>query len=286
MAMYDVNFYDPNNSTILFTGQVEVNGTNVLHFFINGVDQLNTSVILPNKNTFSNGTFTNTVITTIPSGNNLYEQGASYYILNGSTNATIASNEAYFYNLSTNVVIDLTETPCFNEGTKILYLNQKMVEEYICIELLQKGDYVKTFEHGYRKIDMIGRNVLINNPSIYKKCMYKMKKTKTNGLLEDLIVTGGHSIMVDKMTEKERKLNDTLFLGPTPTLDNKYLLLAAVSKQFVPMKDTNSYTYYHFVLENDGDDTARYGVWANGVLTETPSKEYFKKQKFMLDIIV
>jgi hypothetical protein len=26
------------------------------------------------------------------------------------------------------------------------------------------------------------------------------------------------------------------------------------------------------VLENNGDDNERYGIWANGILTETPSK--------------
>lgn len=288
MAAYDVDIYDPNiPSAILFTGQIQVTGTNVEHFYISGVDQLNISVSLPNQNTFSNGTFTNTVINTIPN-NSLYEQGAAYYIINGSiSNATIASDQAYFYNLSTNITINITETPCFNEGTKILYLNKKMVDEYICIELLRKGDFVKTFKHGYRKIDMIGRNVLINNPNIYKNCMYKMVKTDTNGLLEDLIVTGGHSIMVDEMTEKEKEMNDELFLGPTPILDKKYLLLAAVSNQFVPIEDKKEYTYYHFVLDNEDDEDARYGIWANGILTETPSKQYFKKQKFiMLDLIV
>jgi hypothetical protein len=171
---------------------------------------------------------------------------------------------------------------CFNEGTKILYMNKQMVDKYICIELLRPGDLVKTFKHGYRKIDMIGRNILINNPNIYSKCMYKMEKTDTNGLLEDLIVTGGHSILVDSITDEERVLNEELFWGPTPMMDKKYLLLAAVSKQFKPMKNKNPYVYYHLVLDNEDEDEARYGIWANGILTETPSKEFFKKQRFML----
>jgi hypothetical protein len=173
-------------------------------------------------------------------------------------------------------------TLCFNEGTKILYLNKQMADEYIKIEMLRAGDFVKTFKHGYRKIDMIGRNILINNPNIYSKCMYKMEKTETNGLIEDLIVTGGHSILVDHMTEEERELNEELFWGPTPKLDKKYLLLASVSKQFYPMKNKKPYVYYHLVLDNEDEDDMRYGIWANGILTETPSKEYFKKQKFIL----
>ncbi len=171
--------------------------------------------------------------------------------------------------------------PCFNEGTKILYLNKQMVDEYIRIELLRKGDFVKTFKHGYRKIDLIGKNILINNPSIYSKCMYKMEKTDTNGLIEDLIVTGGHSIMVDTMTKEEQELNEQLFWGPTPKLDKKYLLLAAASNQFAPIKNKKPYVYYHLVLENEDNSEARYGIWANGILTETPTKEFFLKHKFI-----
>jgi hypothetical protein len=160
-------------------------------------------------------------------------------------------------------------------------MNKQLVDEYICIELLRTGDLVKTFKHGYRKIDLIGRNILINNPNIYSKCMYKMEKTDTNGLLEDLIVTGGHSILVDSITDEERVLNEELFWGPTPMMDKKYLLLAAVSKQFKPMKNKNPYVYYHLVLDNEDEDEARYGIWANGILTETPSKEFFKKTRLI-----
>lgn len=171
---------------------------------------------------------------------------------------------------------------CFNEGTQILHLNKQLADEYVRIELLRAGDFVKTFKHGYRKIDLIGKNSMVNTPNIFSKCMYKMEKTETNGLIEDLIVTGGHSIMVDEMTEEERELNEELFHGPSPKIDNKYLLLAAASNKFAPMQNKDPYVYYHFVVENDGDNEARYGVWANGVLTETPSKEYFTKRNFTL----
>jgi glutamine amidotransferase PdxT len=43
----------------------------------------------------------------------------------------------------------------------------------------------------------------VNNPSKFTSSMYKMKKTNDNSLIEDLIVTGGHSILVDKLTEEE-----------------------------------------------------------------------------------
>jgi hypothetical protein len=258
---------------------IVVNGTAISTLNIDGTNQLTTDGDpLPGKNTFVNDTFVNTFMTTIPSTSPLYEQGAAYYIIDGDT---FASNEAYLNELSTRITT-VIETPCFNEGTKILYLNKKMKDDYIPIEKLRKGDFIKTYKHGYRKIDLIGRNILINNPAIYKNCMYKMVKTETNGLMEDLIVTGGHSILVDSMTEEENELNEQLFWGEVPMIDKKYLLLAAVSTHFEQIKNKKPYVYYHLVLDNEDDDEARYGIWANGILTETPSKEFFKKQKFIL----
>ena len=54
------------------------------------------------------------------------------------------------------------------------------------------------------------------------------------------------------------------------------LLLSAVSDQFVKLDNTDPYIYYHFILENNGnDDDDRFGVWANGILVETPTKKQF-----------
>jgi hypothetical protein len=169
---------------------------------------------------------------------------------------------------------------CFNEGTKILCLNKELLEEYIRIENLRKGDIVKSYKHGYRRIELIGKNHMINNKDKFWQCMYKMEKTKENGLIEDLIVTGGHSILVDDLEENKEE-NEKIFKG-TQMIDDKYLLLSAVSKDFKKLENNNLYIYYHFILENDGNNEARYGVWANGILTETPNKNFFMGQKFTL----
>jgi hypothetical protein len=101
-----------------------------------------------------------------------------------------------------------------------------------------------------------------------------MEKTYENGLMEDFIITGGHAILVDDLGEY-KEANEALFCGPTPTIDGKYLLLAAVSKEFIKLENNNFYKYYHFVLENNGDNEERFGVWANGILTETPCENFF-----------
>jgi hypothetical protein len=198
---------------------------------------------------------------------------------------------SYVYNLSANksliglthiifTIHSISDPSCFNEGTKILCLNNNLEEEYIPIENLRKGDFVKSYKHGYRKIDLIGKNPMINNPNRFNECMYKMEKTEENGLIEDLIVTGFHSILVDDLRNYKDE-NDKIF-GTTHMIDDKYLLLSSVSKQFIKLENTNLYTYYHFILENDGDNDNRYGVWANGILTETPSKKKFTNHKYTL----
>jgi hypothetical protein len=165
-------------------------------------------------------------------------------------NIGIVGNNEYLNSIFTITLI--SDPSCFNEGTKILSLNKNLEEEYIPIENLRKGDLVKSYQHGYRKIDLIGKNPMINNPEKFNECMYKMEKTSENGLIEDLIVTGGHAILVDDLGICKEE-NDKIF-GTTHMIDDKYLLSCAVSKDFKKLENTNLYTYYHFILENNGND--------------------------------
>lgn len=168
---------------------------------------------------------------------------------------------------------------CFNEGTKILCLNRNFEEVYLPIETLQKGDIVKTYKHGYRKIKLIAHGSFINNVDCFKTCMYRIKKTESNKLIEDLVVTGGHSILVDSLGEKEEE-NKKYFNGETLTIDDKVLLLAPLVEDSEKITRNEKFTYYHFVLENDGDNEQRFGVYANGILTETPSFNFFSQSYF------
>jgi len=167
---------------------------------------------------------------------------------------------------------------CFNKGTKILCMNHQLEDEYIPIEKLRIGDFVKTFKHGYRKISKVIQGKFMNNPKKWNMCMYKMAKTDSNGLLEDLIVTGGHSILVDSLSDavllKYEEMGIPDFANQT--IDKKHLVLSCVSDEFVPMQNHNRYHYYHLLLENNDDEEERFGIWANGVLTETPNVKTVK----------
>ena len=174
---------------------------------------------------------------------------------------------------NTGSVFYSSATACFNEGTKILCLNKNSIDEYIPIENLRKGDLVKTYKHGYRKIDFIGKKSMVNDPDRFCRSMYKMEKTNSNCLIEDLILTGGHSILVDDLDDHKEK-NDEILDG-VQMIDDKFLLLACVSKDFIQIQTNEVFNYYHLVLETGSDDNQIFGVWANGILAETTTKNVF-----------
>ena len=152
---------------------------------------------------------------------------------------------------------------CFNEDTKILCLDETTKKEvYIPIQDLKVGQLVKTYLHGYRKLTDLYANFFINTPTEWEKCMYKMKNT-------DLIVTGTHSILVDQLTDQQKEKQKFYWGDNEYKIDNKYLLLAIVSEEFEQITDNKMYRIYHIRLDNEGEESRRFGIWANGVLTET-----------------
>ena len=99
---------------------------------------------------------------------------------------------------------------CFDETTEILCLNENLEEVYVPISQLTKGSIVKSFRHGYRRIDFIYKGTLVNNVKDFRSCMFVLPKNET--MTKDLIITGGHSILVDNMSEKENA-NNLIYFG-------------------------------------------------------------------------
>jgi hypothetical protein len=184
--------------------------------------------------------------------------------------------------MNTNFIDTITTFPtfpsalCFDESTEILCLDKNCEEVYVQIRDLVVGTLVKTFKHGYRKVTFIHRGTLVNDVDNFKSCMFLMEKNEK--MIKDLILTGGHSILVDpsSLTDEEKEKNASLFNNEENVFDGKQLLLSAASSKFVALTDKDEHKYYHFILENDDNDDARYGVWANGVLCETPSRNFLK----------
>jgi hypothetical protein len=198
-------------------------------------------------------------------------------LLNATTDGIM-----YMGDYSVGIDVEYTITPqlqCFNDNTKILCLNNNLKEVYLPIKDLKKGSMVKTFKHGYRRIDCIGKGTFQNHPDKWDNCMYVLPKNVN--MTDDLILTGGHSILVDNLTEYETEEQKKYWPNQeAPKIDNKFLLLAAVSNKFTKVQNENQFTFYHFCLENDGNNKRRFGVWANGVLVETPSKLEYMKHRY------
>lgn len=169
----------------------------------------------------------------------------------------------------------VSTTPfCYNEGTQILCLKESGEEEYRAIENIRVGHLVKTYKHGAKAVTHIGKGEMLNSHADPRYSMYKLPKT--GDMIDDLLVLGGHSILVDSFESEEVEKECATILGITPRLEDKCLLLAMSSPHFTKMPEGEKYTYYHLVLDNTGNEFVHYGIWANGVLSETCSKETFE----------
>jgi hypothetical protein len=184
-------------------------------------------------------------------------------------NTTSSSNPTLRY-YGTYVFSTAPLSCCFSEGTRILGLTAQLKEEYRLVQDLLIGDFIKSYLHGYRKVSKILKGSFVNNPTEHgvANCMYRMSKTEDNGLIEDLTLTRNHGVLVEKLTEDEEKKVDKNNL---PVIDGLLSIITSDSDKFEKVKDTNVYNYYHFSLDGDGDNDRRFGVYANGLLVETPS---------------
>ena len=161
-------------------------------------------------------------------------------------------------------------TTCFLEGTQILCLKDD-VETYLPIETMRTGTLVKTTHDGYKKVELIGKNDIVN-PGHNERAegrLYKLSPSKYPELKDDLFITGAHSVLVDTITDKERE-GLTAHLGNIFVTDRKYRLTAMVDQRAEPWSSEGKYTIWHFALEHE-DIRMNYGVYANGLLVETCS---------------
>ena len=176
---------------------------------------------------------------------------------------------SYGTDQSTYSGLNTLTTACFMEGTKILcQINN--TEQYVPIENIKSGMLVNTYKHGYKKVIRNGVCTIYDNNDILGSIY---KKDKTDDMTDDLYITGGHSILVDTLSDVQK--NETLKHWNEPQkIDDKYLLLTAYNKDFTKYNYTKSKKIYHMALENE-NKKGSYGIYANGVLVESISEYYF-----------
>ncbi len=162
---------------------------------------------------------------------------------------------------------------CFKEDTKIL-----TNKGYIPIQNLRKGHLVKTLEHYYLPIVMIGKKE-IHHPALTERIqdqLYKCTQSEYPEIIEDLVLTGCHSILVDEFANEEQKEKTIEVNKIIYVTDRKYRLPACADHRASVYEHPGTHTIYHLALENN-DYYMNYGIYANGLLVESCSKRYLKE---------
>jgi hypothetical protein len=150
---------------------------------------------------------------------------------------------------------------CFKEGSKVL-CKIDTIDTYIPIEDIKQGMLVKTYEKDYIPAYSIYKSI-INNPSHSKRIanrLYKCSKTNYPEITEDLYITGGHGIMLDRYTNDQAK--------HVKQKGSLYMLRTFKDSRAEPFTDEGSYTIYNIALENK-NKKMNYSIWVNGLLVES-----------------
>lgn len=221
------------------------------------------------------------------------------YTISFISNRVIASQQTQITSPSTNIIYwiisglpagiysvnvegpayDETAAPlrvtCFVEGSEILCIKNEE-EEYVKVEDLKEGDLVKTYKNSPKQIKHIMKKVFKNDNSRSKICKLSGHPNQT----KDLYLTGGHSILVDELTEKQEQQTINIW-KKVKKIEDKCLLLCFLDDNNDKIDDEKEYNVYHIALENDNLD-GQYGIYANGLLTESISiNEYLKSNNLL-----
>ena len=122
---------------------------------------------------------------------------------------------------------------------------------------------------------MIGKKEIYHEATSerIKEQLYKCPKENYPELFDDLIITGCHCILVDRLNEHKEKTIEVL--GKIYITDQKSRLPACVDPHATVYEIPGTYTIYHLALENENEYT-NYGVYANGLLVESCSKRMMR----------
>ena len=174
----------------------------------------------------------------------------------------------------------LLDVVCFLRGSKILCADGS----YVNIEDLTTAHIIKiNGACGQKKVHSLAQGrILHNNSKRDKNMLYVYKADKFN-LIEDLVITGNHSVLIDNLSKEERGaiVND---MGRVFVTGNKYRLPAYLDNRNSLYDINGDYEIWHLALENT-DPKMNYGIWANGLLVETCSIYHLEKKLQNMKII-
>lgn len=249
-----------------------------------------TSIIIPSSvTTIGNACFEDSGLTTIRIPSSVVTIGT--YIVAGNPLTTLYTDipgtpiVSYFqtnYPL-VNIIYDFPPNAiCFKEDTQIL-CSVDNKEVYVPINKLKKGDLVKTYKGSYLPVSMLGTSKVYNPQNSRKSAnrLYTYSKKTHPELIDDLVITGGHSVCVDSLSDSQSQLLLRIFKG-LGKIDDKFLVLACLDESAQPYSVEGLYTVWHVALDAENDDTI-YGIYANGKLVESCSKSMMMKTKNIVE---
>jgi hypothetical protein len=166
-----------------------------------------------------------------------------------------SDNEYYMY----------PEAVCFGKGTLI-----QCEGGSVPVEELKVGMKVKTLKHGYRAVTLMGTSTIRNRADSerVRERLYVYPK-------ENLVLTGGHSVLLDDVSGDQLNRIKKSFGGVFFT-EGKIRLAAMDDETAEPYLAKGTFPIYNFVLEASNENT-NYGVYANGKLVESSFPYWVKK---------
>jgi hypothetical protein len=158
---------------------------------------------------------------------------------------------------------------CFGKGTLI-----QCEGGSVPVEDLKVGTLVKTLKHGYRAITFVGTSTIHNRADSerVRERLYVYPK-------ENLVLTGGHSVLLDDVSGDQLNRIKRSFGGVFFT-EGKIRLAAMDDETAEPYLAKGTFPIYNFVLEAPNENT-NYGVYANGKLVESSFPYWVKKMKLL-----
>lgn len=168
-------------------------------------------------------------------------------------------NERFTMTVESNLDVD---PYYFIEGTKI-YSSIRNKYVYVEIQNLRPGNIIKTRLHGDRYIKFIGKGSVKNSKD--KSCIRCIRKKLNNRILEDVYIKWNCNIS----DSEPEKINGY-----------EQISINSLFNNLESINDNKEYTYYHIVLENDGDQSAQYEIWTNGILSDTQSERDFITEEY------
>ena len=198
---------------------------------------------------------------------NIMTLSEDYYDLYGNKGMQVLPPTIPVYGILPDII-------CFREGTTfITCLDPETKEDYECaVELMKPGMFVKTYKHGYIKVEKLAYKTIQNpaSPERTKNRLYQCARSKYPELYQDLFITGCHAILETKITEEQvEQIREAL--GLLFFTDDKYRLIAMCDDRAEPYCEEGDFKVWHVCLEHY-DDEMNYGIYANGLLVESCCK--------------